>query len=231
MILGQVGKDGDVVRRSGDPAERERVAGHLHHRRGHPLLGHHGQDRLQVGRFRRGQPARHHRVAHPGLHAADQAGQVTGHSQAGFHQVSRAGLAARAGDRDHQELGRGVAVNPGRHLAKPGSRIGDDQDRQPGGDRPAPAGRIGQHGDGASRRGLCAERRAVMFAAWQGDVQVAALDGSRVMGDPRDPAQRRATVRPPQAEQPGQPGERADRDMLGTKSRWHGQRVPLFTVR
>src|SRR5262249_61497592 len=76
VILGQVGEDGHLVGGARHPAERQRVAGHLHRRRGDTAFGHGGEQDLQVGRLRGGEHALLGGTGYPGLHPADQAGQV-----------------------------------------------------------------------------------------------------------------------------------------------------------
>ena len=59
VVAGQVGEAADREFDAVDAAERQRVAGHLHHHGVDALLEHHRQQRLQVGRLGRGQRARH----------------------------------------------------------------------------------------------------------------------------------------------------------------------------
>ena len=97
-------------------------------------------------------------------------------------------------------------------------------------------GRVGEHGDGTGRGGLLAELGAVVPAARQRRVQVARLDGGRVVRDPDQPAivmQIRggllASARAATAIRAGRQARRTSAPGLTrTKGRWHGQRLPNF---
>ena len=201
-------------------------------------LGHGHEQGLQVGRFRGGELARLDGTRDPDLHPPDQAGQVPGPAQAGLEQVGGGCLAARAGHPDQQQPGRRVAVDPGRHLPELRPGVGDHEDGQSGPAGRLPARLVGEHGDGAGRRRLLAELRAVVMATGQRRVQVAGLYPARVVGHPQDQlralgAGERVRAGPghDHTEQRGEPGQRAPVRAEWTRIRRHGPRLPLITVR
>ena len=143
VILRQVGEHRHVEAGAPDPAQGQRVAGHLHRGGGHPALGHDREQGLQVGRLRGGQRAGQPVPADPGLHPADQAGLVAGGAQPGLQQVGRGGLAAGPGHADEPQPARRVPVHPAGDLAQLAARIGEHEDRYPGWPRRGP-GRPGR---------------------------------------------------------------------------------------
>ena len=189
VILRQVGEHRHVEAGAPDPAQGQRVAGHLHRGGGHPALGHDREQGLQIGRLRGGQRAGQPVPADPGLHPADQAGLVARGAQAGLQQVGRGGLAAGPGHADEPQPARRVPVHPARDLAQLAARIGEHEDRHPGLRGAGPAVRVGQHRDGARRDRVGAERGAVDLGPGQRDVQVAGRHHARVERDPGDAPQ------------------------------------------
>ena len=167
-----------------DPAQGQRVAGHLHRGGGHPALRHDREQRLQVGRLRGGQRAGQPFGPDPELDPADQAGQVPGRAQPGLDQVGGRGLAAGAGDADEPQPGRRVAVHPAGDLAQPAARVGEHEDRHAAGRRPGPAVRVGQDRDRAGGHRVRAEGRPVHARAGQRDVQVTGFHRPGVEGNP-----------------------------------------------
>ncbi len=188
VVLAEVRETRDVVTDPVDPVQREGVARDLHGARLDVLLAHHGQQRLQVGRLRRGAHARHPPVGDPGLDGAHQAGGAAGRAQGRLEQVAGGGLAVRAGDAEHHQVVGGPAVHLGRHLAEHTARVGDDEHRDPGGPaEQVEPGRVGEDGRGALPDHLVDEPGAVHGGARQRGVEVARPHGARVV---RDAAQR-----------------------------------------
>ena len=188
VVLAQVGETGDVVTDPVDPVQREGVARDLHRAGLDVLLAHHGQQRLQVGRLRRGADARHPAVGDPGLDRADEPGGAARRAQGRLEQVAGGGLAVGAGDAEHQQVVGGPAVDLRRHLTQHRARVRDDEQR----DACRAADQVGTGGVGEDRRGalrhdLVDEPGAVHGGARQRGVQVAGAHRPRVV---RDAAQR-----------------------------------------
>ncbi len=118
VVLGQVGERADGEPGTGDPAHGQRVAGDLHRHVGHPLLDHHGQQRLQVGGLGRGERAVQPFAGDAGLDGADQSGAEPGRLQRRLQQVGGGGLAGGAGHTEHLQPPRRVAVDQGRCRAE-----------------------------------------------------------------------------------------------------------------
>ena len=103
MVLREVGERADGEAGAGDPAERERVAGHLHRHVRDALLQHHREQRLQVGSLGGGERAGQRRAGDPDADGADQPGGASGRGQPGLEQVRDGGLAAGPGDAEHPQ--------------------------------------------------------------------------------------------------------------------------------
>jgi hypothetical protein len=110
VVLGEVGEDGHVELDAVHARQREGVGGHLHGRAANPRLHHARQQGLELERLGRGLARGLGLVAHPVLDGADHAGRPAARAEQGLHQERRGGLAVRAGDADHREAPRRVAV-------------------------------------------------------------------------------------------------------------------------
>ena len=233
VILRQVGEHRDVEARARDPAESQRMAGHLHRRGGYPALGHDREQSLQIGRLGGGQGTGQPVPADPGLHPADQSGLVAGRAQPGLQQVGRGGLAAGPGHADEPQPTRRVPVYPAGHIAQFAPRIGEHEDRHPGRRGAGPSVRVGQHRDGPRGYGVGAERGAVDLGPGQRDIQVAGRHRARVERDPAHEPQivrgkRFSYRRQPDTQQRAESGQRP-RLRAGGSDR-HGVRVPPITA-
>ena len=223
VVLGEVGEHGDAVAGACDPAERQRVAGDLHRGRRHPALGHHGEQRLQVRRLRRGERRPDELGADPDLHPADQAGAVPGGAQPRLAQVACRGLAARPRHADHRHPVRRVAVDPAGDVAEPVARAGHHEDGDAGAGGPVAAVGVGEDRDRARGHGLVAVGRPVGTGAWQRGVQVTGPHRPGVEGDAGQDAESVLySFCPSHTEQLSEPGQRARRESDGTD---HAQRV------
>ena len=149
-----------------DPAEGERVAGDLHRHVRDAALDHHGEQRLQVGRLRRGERARQPLARDPRsrrCRSARWSGPAA--RRPALDQVGRGGLAGGAGDAEHGELQRRLAVDPRGERAEGRARVGvapgRARPRRADAGRSAPGG-VGEDGGGARRRrpGRRSRRRA-----------------------------------------------------------------------
>jgi len=184
VVEAEVGEAADGEPDAVDPADRERVAGDLHDHRGDLLLDRGGQDALQVGGLGGGAHARHDGVAEAGLDGADQAGDLAGRAQAGLDQVGGRGLARGAGDADHPQPGRRVAVDRGGGRAEDGARIIDhERGKVAGRER---TGRVGQDGHRAGRDGRRDELGAVPVGARESRVEITGANRLTAVGDAGD---------------------------------------------
>ena len=161
MVPGQVGEPADSEGHRVDPTQRERVAGHLHHHGVHAALHHHRQQRLQIGRLRGGQRGGLVASVDADADGADETGHPVGRPQPGFDQVAGGGLARRAGDADHAQLRRRLAVHRGGDTAEHRARRRVHQHRGAQIAEFGGAGLVGQHGDGPGGHGLGGEHRPV----------------------------------------------------------------------
>ena len=118
VVLGQVGKPGDVEHDGVDTPQDQRVAGNLHHAGSGTALAHDREQCVQLRRLRRGPHTGKHFVADPGLDGSDQPGDSPGGSQPGLHEVRRRRLAIGAGDPEHEQVAGGVAVDLSRELTE-----------------------------------------------------------------------------------------------------------------
>ena len=143
VVLRQVGEGADGEAGAGDPAERERVAGHLHRHVRDALLQHHREQRLQVGSLGSGERAGQRRAGDPDADGADQPGDASGLGQPRLEQVRHGGLAAGPGDAEHAQPLRRVAVDGrgGRPEHRAGLRVHQHGQPRGGG---APAARRGR---------------------------------------------------------------------------------------
>ena len=223
MVLRQVSEHRHVVPGAVDPAERQRMAGHLHRGRRHAALHHDGEQRLQVRRLRRGQRRANPLRTDPDLHPADQPGLVPGRAQPGLGQVAGGRLAACPCHPDHRHPVRRVAVDPAGDVAEPVPRRGHHEHRHAGAGRPVPAGLVGEDGDRPGRDGLVAVGGAVGALAGQGRVQVTGPHLPGIEGDAGEPAWTvRNEIGSSHAKELGQPGQRTWRNAGGSD---HAPRV------
>ena len=114
VVAGQIGEPAHGEVHGVDPAQGQRVAGHLHHDGVDAALDHHGEQRLQVGGLRGGERAGLVAPVDPDADGADQAGDPAGGPQPGLHQIGRGGLARGAGHADDAHALRRVAVDGAR---------------------------------------------------------------------------------------------------------------------
>ena len=132
-----------------------------------------------------------------------------------------------------------MPVHPVRHLAQPGTGVGDHEHRQPAPPGGGPAARVGEDGHGTDPGRVLAEIGPVVMAAGQGRVQVAGPDAARVVGDAghhqraAGPGQRVQPRPGPAMTTPSSPASSASGwpGACWTQIREHGQRLPLITVR
>ena len=162
VVLGEVGEHGR--RRSTtpvDPAEGQRVAADLHGDRVDAALAHDRQQRLQVGRLRRGAHARQHLAADPGHDRAEQAGAATGGPQPGLQQERGRGLAVGAGHAEHRHrLGRGGRAPAPRPRPSTARGSSATSTGTPSGPARVGARRVGEHGDRPGRDAPAAAKAA-----------------------------------------------------------------------
>ena len=114
VVAGQVGEPADREVHGVDAAQRQRVAGHLHHDRVDAALDHHREQRLQIGRLGRGQRARLVAPVDADADGADQPGDPARRAQPGLDQIGRRGLAGRAGHADDAQPLRRAGRRPWR---------------------------------------------------------------------------------------------------------------------
>ncbi len=188
MVAGEVGEGADGEIEAVDPAQAQRVAGHLHHRDVDTAFDHHRQQFLDVGRLRGGQGAgdRDPVDAHPDR--ADQPDATLGGPQPRLHQVADGGFAGGAGDADDRQPCRRAPVDDGGQLPEDGPRGGMDQHRNPGRFRDlGDPGGIGEHRHRPGGDGLRRETRAVGERTGQRGEQIA---GPAVLGPQAHPGDR-----------------------------------------
>ena len=167
VVAAEVEEDRDVEDDAVDPAHHQRMAAHLHRARGHPALAHHREQRVQVGRLRRGERGLHVLAGDPGADGADHAGRDARSLQAALGQPGGGGLALGAGHADHPHRGRRLAVDARGEPAEQRARLGDDQQRYAG-RRVRGTRRVGEQGDGPGRQRLGGVGHAVRLRARAG---------------------------------------------------------------
>ena len=219
VVARQVGEAADREFHAVDPAESERVAGHLHHHGVDARLQHRRQQRLQLGRLGCGQRAWLIAPVDPHADRADQACHPPRGPQSCLDQIGRRGLTGGSGDPDDaQPLGR-MAVDRGGQLAEHRPRIRVDQHRyvhaivhQLG------ACSVGEHRDRAACHRVRCVTTAVRRRAGKGREQVA---GARVLTTQRHTGDqdvlRRAWLREHRAHLLGQRPEGAADRVGGTQ--------------
>ena len=186
VVLGEVGEGADREPRARHPAQGERVARHLHRHVGDAGLTHHREERLQVGRLRRGERAGQPGAVDADADGAEQPRGAPGRVQPGLDQVRDRRLAAGAGDPEDREVGGRVAVDESGDGAEHVARVGVDEHRDVAQRRAGGPVGIGEHGGRASREGIGGEIGAVGARAGQGGEQVAGTDLGGPERDPRD---------------------------------------------
>ena len=117
VVAGQVGESAHREVGAVDAAQRQRVAGDLHHHGVHPTFGHHREHRLQRGCLGRGERAGDVLAVDADADGADQAGRASPGAQAGLDQIGGGGLAGRPGDADDSDAVRWVPVHGGGEAA------------------------------------------------------------------------------------------------------------------
>ena len=132
MLVGHVGEDGHVVGDARHPLEREPMRRRLHDRDAIAGIGHRAQRGLQLRCFGGGgvdcvvlgPPADARRDR------ADHAGREPGGLEGRNGEIGRRRLAVGAGDADHRQLVRRIAVPPRGGTGQRGSRGGDHELRR-----------------------------------------------------------------------------------------------------
>ncbi len=110
VVVTQVGEHGHIENASRHPGKIQGMGGDLHDRMGDAVIDHLPENRLQVGRFRRG-----HRIGEDlaGITVVDRPDHAHGHAgrlQDPLHQIGDRGLAAGAGHTDEGQLMGRVSV-------------------------------------------------------------------------------------------------------------------------
>ena len=136
VVLAQVrerrGREVDAV----GAVQLERMRGDLHRARAVARVEHLPEGRLQVDRLGRRAHRRAHAAADHGGHAAEQAARPAGGLEQLAHEMRRRRLAAGAGDADHRQLGRRVAVEARRGARHRGAHVVDSNLRHAQAERP-----------------------------------------------------------------------------------------------
>ncbi len=228
VVLGQVGEDGHVELDPVHAGERQGVRGDLHRGAADADAHHARQQRLQLEGLGRGLAGRLGLVADAILDRADDAGGPPARAQQGLHEQRRGGLAVRAGDGDHGEPPRGMAVvgirQPREGLAR---RRHDDAWRR------AARQRVGalrdDHGRAPPDR-VGGEAPTVLLEAGDGHEELARRDFTRIVRDTRHAAGQGAQYRlvRQRLEQRGG-GHGGVAHVLtagGSRPAWHGRRGP-----
>jgi hypothetical protein len=187
VVARQVGEPAHLEPDGVDAAEAQRVARHLHHDGVHPALEHQCQQRLQIGRLRRGQRTRFVTAVDADADGADEPGHPARGPQAGLDQIRRRGLARRSGDADDAKPLRRVPVDGGRDGAQYRPRIGvhDDRDAEAGGQRLRSIV-VGEHRDRAPAHRVGGELGTVGGRTGQRGEQVTRHHVLTAQGDPGD---------------------------------------------
>ena len=133
------------------PAHHERVAGHLHRARGHALLDHRSEQRVQVGRLGSGERGLHVPAGHPGADRADHRSTHTGCREAALEEAGRRRLALGAGDGHQGEGARRLAVQQRGEPPEHRARVVQHQHGRGGLADHARAGLVGEDRDGTRR--------------------------------------------------------------------------------
>ena len=185
VVAAEVEEDRDVEDDAVDAAHHQRVAAHLHRAGGHLTLAHHREQRVQVGRLRRGERGLDVLPRDPGPDRADDARPDPRALQGALRQPGGGGLALGARHADHPHRGGRVAVHVRGEPAQEPPRLGHDQQRYAGRGVGGP-GRVGEQGDRPRRQRVGGEGHPVRVGAGQGGVQVTGEAPLRAEGQPGD---------------------------------------------
>ncbi len=195
VVLGQVGKDGDVEREPADAVEREPVARHLHRGRRAAALDAGAQEALERRRLGRREGRRVALGPDPVLDRPDEPGRLAERGQQVVEQEDRRGLAVRAGHAEEGEVVAGPSVDVPRNLRQRGSRIRRRNESRAGEALTLPQGYRGRRRAGGqpalgdeSGRGAARERVVDEVVA------VAAVEGVRADRREQDARPRLAAV-------------------------------------
>ncbi|SHW93227.1 Uncharacterised protein [Mycobacteroides abscessus subsp. abscessus] len=160
VVARQVGETAGGEAQRVHPAQRQRVAGHLHDDGVDTTFDHAGQQRLQRRRFRGGEGTRQVAAVDPDADGADQPGHPPRGAQPRLDQIGGRGLPRGSGDTDDAQPLRGPPVDFGGDFAQDRPRGGVHEHGHTDVEK-LQALRVGQHRGGTGRDGVGGEPRTV----------------------------------------------------------------------